>query len=189
MKPRMLGRFLMTAVLLSGAGLAVAGTGPQAPAPNSDAAVVKAVRHQILMYPYYGVWDDVRFQVNEGQVTLQGAVTQPYKKSAIEKAVERVPGVTSVSDRIEILPLSSMDDRLRLRLVRAIYGDATLARYALNPQPPIRIIVDNGHVTLEGVVRTQTEKDVAGLRAAGVGLSFGPIINNLQVEMPSGKKS
>jgi hyperosmotically inducible protein len=98
-----------------------------------------------------------------------------------------VPGVTSLSNELKVLPLSPMDDRLRQQVARAIYRDPVLSGYSLQPVPPIHIVVNNGHVTLEGVVRTDMEKNVAGLRAADAGLGFGQITNNLHVENPNHK--
>lgn len=169
------------------AGVAAAANKPGANLPQSDADIAKQVRHEVLMYRYYSIWDDVNFRVSGGQVELLGAVNQPYKKSDIERLVRRVPGVTSVSDELKVLPLSPNDDRLRVQVARAIYGSSAFTRYAIQPVPPIHIIVDNGHVTLTGVVSTPMEKQLAGIRASGAGLSFGPVTNNLEVEHPSKK--
>ena len=188
MKPTILGRFL-TATLLLATGVAGASTKNTPNVPQSDADVAKHVRHEILMYPYYSIFDDVSFRVENGQVQLLGAVNQPYKKADLERLVRRVPGVTGIADEVKVLPLSNNDDRLRLEVARAIYRDPMFTRYAIQALPPIHIIVDNGRVTLTGVVSTQSEKDVAGIRASGAGLSFGPITNNLEVEHPSPKKS
>jgi len=140
------------------------------------------------MYPHYTIWDDVSYRVDHGTVELTGAVNQPYKKSDIGKIVAHVPGVSGVNNQLEVLPLSNFDDRLRLQVARAIYSDPVLSRYAMQTVPPIHIIVDNGHVTLTGVVNNNMEKQVAGTRAATVGFSFGPIVNNLRVDTPSAKK-
>jgi hyperosmotically inducible protein len=177
---------MVATLLLGGIGVAVAGS--STPGPRDDAAVAKAVRHEIVMYPYYGVWDNIEFQVAGGNVTLSGEVTQPYKKTDIARAVQRVQGVTSLSNNLEVLPLSSMDNQLRRQVARAIYSDPTLSRYAIAAQPAIHVIVDNGHVTLEGIVANDFDKQVAGLRASSSGLSFGPVVNNLRVEKPSPKK-
>ena len=187
MKPRILGRVVMAAALLSAAGIAGASTGPGAAAPRSDEDLARQVRHEIVMYSHYTIWDDINLRVTRGSVELTGAVNQPYKKSDIGKIVQRVPGVASVTNQLEVLPLSPMDDRLRLLVARAIYRDPTLSRYAIQAVPPIHIIVDNGHVTLTGVVNNDLEKQVAGMRAASAGLSFGPVNNNLRVENPSKK--
>jgi len=131
----------------------------------------------------------VNVQVSGGQAQLTGAVTMPFKKDDIERAVKRVPGVTGVSDRIEVLPPSSADAQLRQRIARAIYSDPALSPYAGLRVPPIHIIVDNGRVTLEGVVSSEMEKNIAGIRASGAGNSFGPVVNNLVVENPPARKS
>ncbi len=179
-----IGRFL-AAALLVGAGVMGAATHESAAVPGNDTDLAKQVRHEIVMYPYYSIWDDISFRVNNGQVELMGAVNQPFKKADIQRIVQHVPGVTSVTNDLKVLPLSSFDDRLRLQVARAIYRDPVLSRYALQAVGPIHIIVDNGHVTLTGVVSTETEKNIAGIRASGAGLSFGSVTNNLQVENPS----
>ena len=183
MKSRNLGRFL-AAALLAGAAVAGASTGPA----QTDADLAKHVRHEIVMYSHYTLWDDVNYRVANGQVELTGAVTDPYKKSDLTKIVQHIPGVTSVSNDLQVLPLSDMDNRLRFQIARAIYGDPTLSRYAIQAVPPIHIIVDNGHVTLDGVVNNELEKQVAGMRANSAGLSFGTVTNNLRVENPPAKK-
>jgi hyperosmotically inducible protein len=196
MKPTISAGFLMAAALLvsaAGASTAVASTktpnaGPNA-GPMTDADLAKQVRHEILMYSRYSIWDDVNFRVAEGSVELMGAVNQPYKKSDLGRIVQRIPGVASVTNELKVLPLSNNDDRLRMQVARAIYGDTVLSRYRLMAVPPIHIIVDNGHVTLTGVVNNAMEKQVAGIRASGAGLSFGPVTNNLEVENPPAKKS
>jgi osmotically-inducible protein OsmY len=174
-KKNILGQIVMGAALLAGTGAYAAATGP---APD----VAKQIVHEVRMYPNYTIWDDVSFNVNGGNVVITGAVSQPFKKTDIERLVSRVPGVTSVTNRLEVLPLSNFDDRLRLQVARAIYSDPTLSRYGIQAVGPIHIIVDNGHVTLTGMVNSELEKNVAGMRAASAGLSFGSVTNNLQVE-------
>jgi hyperosmotically inducible periplasmic protein len=188
MKPTFLGRFLMAALLL-GAGVAAASNKDNPNVPQSDADIARHVRHEVLMYPYYSIWDDVNFRVNNGQVELLGAVSQPFKKSDLDRLVRKVPGVASLTDELKVLPLSRNDDLLRRQVARAIYAYPAFTRYAMEAVPPIHIIVDNGHVTLTGVVATTSEKELAGVRASGAGLSFGAITNNLEVEHPSAKKS
>jgi hyperosmotically inducible protein len=187
MKAEFLGRFL-TAMLLAGAGIAGASShGQTSSEPKTDADLAKAVRHEIAMYPRYSVWDDVSFRVSNGQVELIGAVNQPYKRSDIERLVRTVPGVAAVSDEIKVLPLSPADDDLRRAVARALFRDPALSRYAMGAVPSIHILVDNGHVTLAGVVATDMDKNIAGIRANGAGLSFGAVTNNLRVEHPSKK--
>jgi len=180
-KIRMLGRILTVAALAIGAAAAAI--------PN-DADIARSVRHEVLMYSRYTVWDDINFRVNNGNVELTGAVSQPFKKQDLQRIVQSVPGVASVTNEIKVLPLSTFDDRLRVQVARAIYSDPTLSRYAMGAIPAIHIIVDNGHVTLTGLVSSDAEKQVAGMRASGAGLSFGPVVNNLSVDHPAkGKKS
>jgi hyperosmotically inducible periplasmic protein len=176
--------------LLFGAAVAFAGDAPQAVLPQGpDAALAKEVRHEIVMYSHYTIFDDIKFRVNQGQVELEGSVTQPYKKSDLGKIVQQIPGVTSVTNDVKVLRLSTMDDRLRMQVARAIYRDPTLSTLAFQALPPIHIIVDNGHVTLEGVVNNSMQKQIAGMRANSAGLSFGLVTNDLVVENPKPKKS
>ncbi len=185
MRTRLLG--ILGAGLVVSLGLAYASN--QTPAASSSAGDInKGVAHALAVYPDYTIWDNVEYHVNGGEVELSGVVSEPVKKSDLLRTVQRIPGVTVVSDRIRVLPLSPMDNQLRWQVARAIYGDNILSRYAVGPLSPIHIIVDNGHVTLAGVVSTEMEKNVATMRASGAGLSFGPVVNNLVVENPPKKK-
>jgi hyperosmotically inducible protein len=170
MRQTILNKLLIAAVL--GLGIAGAATNDTASAPDAD--IAQKLTHEIRMYSRYSIFDNISFLVDEGRVELAGAVSEPYKKSDLGRIAQHVPGVTSLSNYLKVLPLSPMDNRLRLQVARAIYRDPVLSRYSMEALPPIHIIVDNGHVTLEGVVGTDMEKNVAGLRASGVGLSFGP---------------
>ncbi len=185
MKRGILGTFLVAAALVATAVAADKST----KVPLTGAALEKGVRHEILMYPYYTMWDDVSFRIDNGNVSLLGAVSQPYKKSDLEHIVQRIPGVASITNEIKVLPLSPQDDRLRWQVARAIYRDPILSRYGMGAVPAIHIIVDNGRVTLTGAVNNTVDKQVAGMRASGAGLSFGPVINNLTVDNPPAKKS
>jgi hyperosmotically inducible protein len=148
-----------------------------------ETRLVQQVRHQLVMLPYYGVFDDLSFRVDpDGTVTLMGAVTKPTLKSDAENAVKHIEGVTRVINQIEVLPLSPDDDRIRLAEYRAIYGDPALAtRYGYRAIPPIHIIVKNGHVTLDGVVANQGDKDLINVRANSVPGVFS-VTNRLEVE-------
>ena len=132
------------------------------------------------MLPYYGVFDNLAFRVDGYTVTLLGQVTRPTLKSDAERVVKKIEGVESVKNEIKVLPLSSMDDRLRLALYRAIYGNTALNRYALRAVPTIHIIVENGNVTLEGVVSTEADKNIANIQANGVSGVFS-VTNHLRV--------
>ena len=152
----------------------------EAVSPRAQERIQKEVRHELLMLPYFGVFDNIAYKVDGYNVTLLGQVVRPSLKSDAENAVKHIEGVEHLDNQIEVLPPSPMDDRLRLRLFQAIYGYPALQRYALGVQKPIRIIIKNGHVTLEGVVDSEGDKNIAGLRANGVSGTFS-VTNNLQV--------
>jgi hyperosmotically inducible protein len=146
------------------------------------ASIAKEVRHELVMLPYYSVFDNLYFQVGkDGSVTLMGQVTRPTLKDDAGRVAKKVSGVTAVQNQIEVLPLSPDDDRIRREAFRVIYGEAALNRYALQAVPPIHIIVKNGHISLEGVVASQADKNLAGIRANGVNGAFS-VENNLRVE-------
>ena len=145
--------------------------------------IQKEVRHELLMLPYLGVFDNLAYKVDGSTVTLMGQVTRPTLKTDAERVVKGIEGVEKVDNQIEVLPPSSMDDQLRRRLYRTIYGYAPLQKYALGVQQPIRIIVKSGRVTLEGVVDNEADKNMAGIRANGVPGIFS-VTNNLQVVKP-----
>ena len=152
------------------------------PGDANDSRIAREVRHELVMLPYYGVFDDLAFSVNGGTVTLLGAVTRPTLKSDAENVVKRIEGVTQVINKIEVLPLSPMDDQIRAAVYRAIYGDPALStRYGYRALPSIHIIVKNGHVTLEGVVANEADKNIANIKANGVPNVFS-VENDLQVE-------
>jgi hyperosmotically inducible protein len=148
--------------------------------PKGIERIEREVRHEILMLPYFGVFDYIAFKVDNTAVTLLGQVTRPTLKSDAEKAVKGIEGVEKVDNQIEVLPPSPADDRIRLALFRAIYDFPSLQRYALPVVKPIRILVKNGHVTLEGVVDSDADKNTAGIRANSVPGIF-EVKNNLQV--------
>ncbi len=145
-----------------------------------EARVVQEVRHELVLLPYYSVFDNLAFKVEGDKVTLLGQVTRPTLKSDAEARVKKIEAVSSVDNQIEVLPLSPNDDRLRLALFRAIYSAPPLQRYSLQAVPPIHIIVKNGHVTLEGVVDSEADKNLAGIQANSVPGVFS-VTNNLRV--------
>jgi hyperosmotically inducible protein len=169
-------------------------TQPPANAPQEGAAqpgqlsqkgfdrIVKEVRHELVMLPFYGVFDNLSYSVTpDGTVTLTGQVSRPVLKSDAENVVKKIEGVEKVVNNIEVLPLSPMDDRIRRATYRAIYGNTVLNQYALRAVPPIHIIVNHGHVTLVGVVARQMDKQIAEMQAKSVSGVFS-VTNNLQVE-------
>jgi hyperosmotically inducible protein len=162
------------------------GNGPYLPynnhSPANESRVIKEVRHQLVMLPFYSIFDDLSFKVNGGTVTLLGAVTRPVLKSDAENVVKNVEGVTQVNNQIEVLPLSPMDDRIRRAMARTIYGDPNIGtRYGYQALPSIHILVKNGNVTLEGIVANQFDKNLINTRAQSVPGVF-KVTNDLQVE-------
>jgi osmotically-inducible protein OsmY len=152
------------------------------PGPAGMSKVAQEVRHQLVMLPYYSIFDDLAFRVDGGTVTLLGAVTRPTLKTEAENVVKGIEGVTQVNNEIEVLPLSPMDDQIRRAVARTIYGDASIGdRYGNRALPSIHIIVKNGNVTLEGVVANEGDKNLINVRANGVPNVF-KVTNNLQVE-------
>lgn len=152
-------------------------------ATTEESRIAREVRHQLVMLPYYGVFDDLAFRIDgNGVVTLMGAVTRPTLKSDAENVTKRVEGVTQVINQIEVLPLSPMDDQIRVAVYRAIYGDPALStRYGYRALPSVHIIVRNGHVTLEGVVANEGDRNLMNIRANSVPNVFS-VENDLQVE-------
>lgn len=138
------------------------------------------------MLPYYGVFDNLLFRVDGNVVTLLGQVTRPTLKSDAENVVKSIEGVSKVVNEIKVLPLSPNDDRIRLAAYRSIYGHTALNRYAMQAVPPIHIIVDNGKLTLEGVVANEGDKNIANIQANGVPGAFS-VTNNLHVENSKGE--
>jgi osmotically-inducible protein OsmY len=148
--------------------------------------LVKEVRHQLLLLPYYSVFDSLLYKVDGDKVTLLGQVVRPTLKSDAERAVKDIEGVSSVDNQIQVLPTSPMDDQLRRAVYRALYGDTALSRYGMSALPSIHIIVNNGHVTLEGVVDSEGDKNLANIRANEVPNVFS-VTNNLTVAADSKK--
>src|SRR5688572_32807034 len=134
------------------------------------ASIVDEVRHQLVMMPYYGVFDWLEGQVQpNGTVTLRGEVTRPTTKVDAEARVKKVEGVSRVVSEIEVLPISPTDDAIRIAMYRALFNyDSPLFRYATRAVPPIHIIVNNGRVTLKGYVASQMDKQIAYTYARGV---------------------
>jgi len=179
MDMKMRKNWLVTAAVLAALPLTTLVAGPT----KQAGSVEDRVRHELVMLPYFNVFDDLSFRVdNDGTVTLFGAVTQPYLKSDAERSVKRIPGVTRVDDKIEVLPLSPMDDQIRLRTYRALVRTSPLDHYFWGTQPSIRIVVKNGHVMLDGVVDRNTDSQLAYMAANSVPGVFS-VTNNLRTEV------
>lgn len=155
---------------------------------KSMARIYKEVRHELVMLPFYGVFDNLAYKVDaDGTVTLLGQTVRPVLKSDAENAVKKIEGVERVVNNIEVLPPSPADDRIRREVYRAIYGNTALSEYQLRAVPPIHIIVKNGHVTLEGAVARAMDKQIAGVQANSVPGIFS-VTNNLVLDEEQKKK-
>jgi len=148
-----------------------------------DEQILEQARHNVVMYYAYGIFDNIELAADHGTLTVTGQVTQPFKKADLEKSLQGVKGVAELQNNLQVLPVSNFDDRLRLQVARAIYGDPYFLHYRNQPLPSIHIVVENGHVALEGVVASQMDRNKANMDALGAGLSFS-VANNLQVERP-----
>lgn len=168
-------------------GLVTIAARPQDPANSrEEKGLTREVYHQLELLPRLSVFDNIGFAVNGNNVTLSGEVTQPVKKSDAESAVKSVEGVGNVQDNIKVLPLSPNDERLRQQEFKAIYSFPSLQKYAWYSVQSIHIIVDNGHVTLEGMVDNEADKDAANVRANSVPGVFS-VTNKLQVGQTGSK--
>lgn len=147
-----------------------------------ESRLEKQIRKEIVTLPFYSLWDHISFAVNDdGEVTVDGKVYRPSLKKSVERAVSRIEGVTDVDNQLEVLPTSPNDDDIRMATYRRIYGNSALQRYQLRAVPPIHIIVENGRVTLEGVVSSEFDKRIAGTQANTVNGVFD-VVNNLRVD-------
>jgi len=151
--------------------------------PKSRQNLIQEVRHQLVLLPYYSVFDNLAFRVEGDTVILEGQVVRPTLKSDAEAAVKNIEGIGRVVNNIEVLPPSPMDDQIRRAVYRTIFGDPALSRYAESAVPSIHIIVKNGHVTLVGVADSETDKNLVNLRVNGVPNVFS--VKNELVVSPS----
>jgi hyperosmotically inducible protein len=161
----------MVARLLTAAFLVAALVAPARAAETENLQLFRDVQKQVLRYAWFSIFDNVETQVNDGVVVLHGKVTMPYKRSDIEKRVAKVDGVKQVINKIDVLPVSQFDDRLRRQLARAIYGNPSFRPFASMVNPPIHIIVERGRVTLEGVVNNNVDRQIA-MSIASQALAF-----------------
>jgi hyperosmotically inducible protein len=153
---------------------------------NKTMDLSQQIRHEIALLPYTGIWDWVEADLQaDGSVVLHGDVTRPSTKTDAEFRVSRIEGVARVTNEIHVLPLSQSDNSIRLGVYRSLFNrNSTLSGYALGANPSIHIIVDNGKVTLKGVVVNAMDKQLAGVAANGVFGVFS-VENDLIVESRS----
>jgi len=146
-----------------------------------ESRIERQIRKEIVTLPFYSVWDHIEYRVDDDKVTLMGSVYRPSMKKSVERVVKNIEGVNTVNNEVEAQPLSPQDDRIRRATYRAIYGHPSLVNYQVRAVPPIHIIVENGNVTLEGVVQNSMDKNVAFIQANGVSGVF-QVTNNLRTE-------
>src|SRR5579864_4701203 len=166
--------------ILATAGISAQAQGDRRTSRKGEDRIVREVRHELVMLPYYSVFDDLAYKVDGDTVTLFGAVTRPTLKSDAENVVKKIEGVERVVNNIEVLPLSPNDDQIRRAVYRAIYSQPGLDMYSLRAVPTIHIIVKNGNVILTGAVSNQGDKDRVGIAANGVPGVFS-VKNEIQV--------
>ena len=165
---------------LASALLAVALTVPAA-AQQTSLQLFRSVQRQVLTYPQFSVFDSIHAQIKDGTVTLSGKVTMPFKRKEIEERVSRIQGIKGVNNLIEVLPASQSDERLRVGIANAIYGNSAFVNYANQVNPPIHIIVERGRVSLEGVVANNVDRALAYSIASMFGEAFA-VKNSLRTE-------
>jgi hyperosmotically inducible periplasmic protein len=146
----------------------------------TEARILEKARQEIVTYYAYGIFDNITLQANGDRLIVAGQVTMPFKKDDIGRMLARVKGVAALDNNLEVLPLSSFDDGLRIQVARAIYGDPYFVHYRIQALPPIHIVVKNGQVTLEGAVATNLDRTKADMAARSAGLSFS-VTDNLRV--------
>jgi osmotically-inducible protein OsmY len=162
--------FLLASVLvLSAPGFAEATAGSAQNPERKDLQVFNDIADQVNRYTQLTIFDSISASVADGRVVLTGWVTMPYKRDDLARRVGKVAGITAVDNQIGVLPVSQMDDQLRFQIARAIYGHSLFWNYAMMVNPPIRVIVNHGRVTLEGVVQSNVERMLARSLASGFG--------------------
>lgn len=175
------GRILAAVAVLC---IGVSAAAPAARAQNAQPGyeqVQKRVRRELVTLPYYGVFDNLAYQVEGSTVTLYGQVVRPSTRKDAERRVARIDGVERVVNQIEVLPLSNFDDRIRLATLRELQRTGGLYRYFLGANPSVHIVVNRGHVTLEGFVGHEGDRRLANIAARGVPGVFS-VTNNLRSE-------
>jgi len=177
----------LIALAFAGAGMAISANAEipvaapqQVTRANDEALLSKQVRRQLVMLPWTGVFDNLEYKMDGSQVVLMGQVVNPWTKSDAENSVKSIRGITQVVNKIQVLPLSMFDNQIRWAEYRAIFSNTSLSRYAMGVNPSIRIIVDNGHVTLVGYVDSKMDRQIAGIRAGAVPGVFS-VTNDLRL--------
>jgi osmotically-inducible protein OsmY len=176
--------FVMKTRILGAVLVLLAATAPAFAQSNLE--IFRGIEKQVLQYPHFTIFDSVNSEINDGVVTLTGKVTMGYKRSDLERRIAKVPGVSKVVNQITILPASQFDDELRFRVARAIYSNPALQMYAHQVNPPIHVIVEHGHITLEGVVLNHMDRVIA--RAAASNFLAFSVKNELKTDEEAKKE-
>jgi hyperosmotically inducible periplasmic protein len=174
-------RFMILAAALIIAGTTAFAAPSAVASQDEDIATQKEIRKKLVTLPYYGVFDNLAYKLEGDTVILYGQTLRPSTRKDAERRVKRIEGIEQVINKIEVLPLSRFDDRIRIQAFRAIFRSGSLYRYAQGVNPAIHIIVKNGHLTLEGVVASQSDSRLAYIAARGVSDVFS-VTNNLRIE-------
>lgn len=174
-------KYAKTGMILGAALLATQLGFANAPANHGHERVTEEVRRKLVTLPFYSLFDSFKYKVDGNTVTLLGEVSRPTLKSDAEAVVKGIEGVETVKNEIKVLPVSPMDDELRLKLYYAIYGHTVLQPLSIRAVPPIHIIVENGQVSLEGAVGNEMQKNIAAVQANSVPGIFS-VTNNLMVD-------
>lgn len=177
---RALAVFLTAAMLFSVSTIGMAQQSSSADQKLQE-RISREVRHELIMLPQLTIFDNLAYKMDGNNVTLLGQVRNAILKSSAESSVKKIEGIGTVTNQIEVLPPSSSDDRIRRQVAHALFSNDRLFRYSMGAVPPIHIIVKNGHVSLEGIVDSQGDKNTAGIRANGVPGVFS-VQNNLRVQ-------
>lgn len=177
----MLKKLFLSLILFVGLFGVTAGSAAAQSERTATARLERQVRREILMLPYYGVFDAIGYSINGSTVTLTGYVVRPITKSDAQGVVEDIAGVERVINNIEVLPLSPNDDRIRQRTLQALANRGSLYRYFLGANPSIRIIVNRGRIRLEGFVDNKGDYNLANITARGIPGVFG-VTNNLKID-------
>ncbi|MCY7348455.1 MAG: BON domain-containing protein [Pyrinomonadaceae bacterium] len=174
-------KYLRNLFILAAAILGLTASGVQAQGFSGGRTIERQIFKRIIKLPYYGVFDNIAFQVQGDTVTLMGKVTQPTTRRSAERVVEKIAGVENVVNNIEVLPLSSFDDSIRLQTLRTLQNGGSLYRYFLSANSPVKIIVDRGNVTLEGFIDNRGDYNLANILVRSVPGVFS-VTNNLIIE-------
>ncbi|HWO01514.1 MAG TPA: BON domain-containing protein [Blastocatellia bacterium] len=173
-------KLMMVAIAVAVTATVAFAAPTSSPSGSGDAQTMNKIRKELVTLPYYGVFDNLAYELKGDTVTLYGQVVRPTTRKDAERRVAKIEGVDRVINNIEVLPVSGFDDSIRVRAYRAVFRSGSLYRYAMGTNPSIHIVVNRGHITLEGVVSNKMDSQLAYMAAQGVPGVFS-VTNNLRV--------